>query len=97
MTATLRDVLNAFDHGATHSMGQIARDLALEPDRLESMLTYWVRKGELREVSFSGKCGGCGISDDCPFVARMPRTYERVRGDDPPPALPACGSGCGCR
>ncbi|MGF1505660.1 MAG: hypothetical protein GYB64_17275 [Chloroflexi bacterium] len=97
MAATLQDVLSAFD-GTTdaRSLSQIAQDLSLEPARLQGMLDYWVRKGKLREVSFSGgDCGGCGLKSDCPFVTRMPRTYERVHSDDLPPA--GCGANCGCR
>lgn len=94
MAATLRDVLNAFDnHTGACSVTQMARELEMPRDRLESMLEFWVRKGELREVRLGSDCGSCGIKSECPFVVQMPRSYERIRKGETPPAAD-CSTCC---
>jgi hypothetical protein len=87
MTTTLRAVLDAFDSGQAYSLGQLAQQLAVPPALLESMIAYWVRKGELREVNGETQCSACGHVTSCPFIMKMPRLYERVTGEN---AEPAC-------
>lgn len=62
----------------------LSRKLGLAPSALQGMLEFWVRKGRLRGdgdsavacTTGSSHCGsGCGGSDTCAFVAKMPRSY----------------------
>jgi len=85
MTTLLREVLAAFETARQPlTLNQLARELDLSPGMLEGMLDYWVRKGRLREVG-GERCTTCGSAGSCPFVSRMPRCYELVTGEDPPP------------
>ena len=91
-TTLLRAVLDAFkDTHNVRSLQQIAHDLDISPGMLESMIAYWVRKGQLREVAGPSSCTACGSAGHCPFVMQMPRMVEWVdpeKQDVPPPALP---------
>ena len=80
MATPLRQVLDQFDHqDGSLSLGQIARELALEPAMLQEMLDYWVRKGKLRRSDCCPTgCGTCHCGDHCPFVVTLPQVYERV-------------------
>ena len=78
----LREIESA---GETLSLDELSRRLDIEPGALEGMIQFWVRKGRIREDTGTdcdlGACetGGCGCScpgpNDCPFIAKMPRTY----------------------
>jgi hypothetical protein len=96
MTSQLREVLNRFDdQSAPRSLKQMAREMQLEPNTLQAMIDYWVRKGKLREVNTGTACVTCGTKGACPFIVQMPRIYERVSDDAAVPALPcACSGGC---
>jgi len=75
--STLRQVLTIFETTtAPLTLPQMARELDISVDRLETMLQYWVRKGKLRESSSGGDCGGCSKSGHCAHVVEMPRSYE---------------------
>jgi|AMZC01.1.fsa_nt_AMZC01001298.1_3 hypothetical protein len=90
MPSVLSQVLQAVEAaGEPCTLAQLARQFDLSPAMLEEMLTYWVRKGRLREVDSSPACATCGRGASCPFVAKMPRTYEVVRDDEPPCDTPA--------
>jgi hypothetical protein len=85
MTTLLREVLSAFENTRQPlTLNQLARQLDISPGMLEGMLEYWVRKGRLREVG-GESCTTCGNTGNCPFVPRMPRSYELVTGEDAPP------------
>lgn len=77
------------------TLAQLARQFDISPAMLEEMLAYWVRKGRLRETGSSPACAACGHGASCPFVARMPRSFEIVRDDDPPPGVPPACHCCG--
>jgi len=64
------------------SIQALARELDLSPERLESMLEYWIRKGKIQSSTKLTECGSCSSQGDCPFVLEMPRTYELVTGQD---------------
>ena len=66
------------------SIQALARELDLTPERVESMLEYWVRKGKIQSSTKLTECGSCSSQGDCPFVLEMPRTYELVTGQDHP-------------
>lgn len=99
MATQLRAVLDQFATASGPvSLAEMAQHLQLEPGILEGMIAYWVRKGRLREVfamSSGAGCARCGISDSCPFVVPMPRTYELVRESELPVTNCACACGKG--
>lgn len=93
MTTLLRQVLHAFeDARETRTLAQLARELDIAPGMLEGLIAYWVRKGRLRESGSGPACNTCGRAEGCPFVLKLPRSYELVTDDppagDPPPACP---------
>lgn len=91
MTTTLRAVLTAFENAQSPlSLNELAAQLQITPGLLDGMLTHWVRKGKLREVSSAHQCGSCGGAEGCPFMMHMPRTYELATGDEQPPVCGTC-------
>lgn len=92
MPAGLRDVLRAFETAHTPlTLQQMARELNLTPAMVQELIDYWVRKGRLRAVHLDSACGTCGGAAGCPFVMRLPPTYELVPpGAEPVSAAPAC-------
>ena len=96
MTAGLRDVLRAFETApAPQTLSQMARALDLTPAMLQELIDFWVRKGRLRAVHLDSACGTCGGADGCPFILKLPPTYELVApGTAETPSAPACR---GCR
>lgn len=80
MTSITRQVLNYFEQ--THqavSLTELALQLQITPGVLQSILDYWVRKGELRQVAAdTNVCHTCRIHKSCPFVMALPDYYERV-------------------
>jgi hypothetical protein len=95
MATLLREVLAAFENTRQPlTLNQLAHELDISPGMLEGMLDYWVHKGRLREVG-GERCTTCGSAGNCPFVPRMPRSYELVTGEDPPPcpSNQCCSSG----
>jgi hypothetical protein len=79
MTSITRQVLDYFEQSPKSiSLTTLAQELQIAPSILQSMLDYWVRKGELREVTVNTTvCNTCGIQKGCPFVMTIPRYYER--------------------
>jgi hypothetical protein len=71
--------------GETVSLDELSRRLDIEPGALEGMLQFLVRKGRILEDAgtddglsdcAAGGCkGSCPGPNDCPFIAKMPRTY----------------------
>ena len=62
-----------------YSIQSLAREMNVTPERIESMLDYWIRKGKIISSTNSTECGSCSTQEDCPFIVEMPRTYELVR------------------
>ncbi len=66
------------------TIDELSRKLNVEPNALEGMLQFWVRKGRIQDDEVSDDCkdstGGCGSScsgtADCTFIAKMPKTYS---------------------
>ena len=58
------------------SIQVLARELDLTPERVESMLEYWVRKGRLLAVSSTPDCAGCASGSSCSFLIDFPITYQ---------------------
>jgi len=91
---TLRQVLQTFEEArAPRTLTQLARELDIPPGMLEGMIDHWVRKGKLRETGSGPACTTCGQSASCPFIAKMPRSFELVTDDEgaPPPLCDCCG------
>lgn len=88
----LREVLDAFEQASGPvSLNEMARALHVAPGLLEGMIQHWVRKGRLRESADLPHCQTCGSARGCPFIPRLPRSYELVRGDAPAdPPRPPC-------
>jgi len=89
---TLRQVLQAFEEArAPRTLSQLARELDIPPGMLEGMIDHWVRRGKLRETGSGPACTTCGQGASCPFIAKMPRSFELVtEGEDAPPPLCHC-------
>lgn len=64
------------------SLGTIAHQLEISPQRAESMLHYWIRKGRISQISQGADCRRCGINGSCPFVIQFPTSYQLVDGDE---------------
>jgi hypothetical protein len=99
-SSKLTQVLRLFEGSKDSlSVASIAQDLDVSIERVESMIQYWVRKGRIREAGLSDKCGTCGSSGHCPFVIRLPRSYELATPENliMVETVEPCGSpGCGC-
>jgi hypothetical protein len=74
------------------NMNDLARQLGVDRDVLESMIEFWVRKGRLQdddqalaailETCTGGDCAGsCPGPQACPFVMKMPRTFSLPSDD----------------
>ncbi len=66
------------------TINELSRKLGMEPDTLEGMLQFWVRKGRIQmdEGNSSGDevNGGCTKScsgtAECVYIAKMPKTFS---------------------
>lgn len=95
MASQLREVLNQFEvQREPVSVRAMARHMEINPNVLQGMIDYWVRKGKLRATSSSGEmCTTCGDQPTCPFVVHMPDYYELARDESenaPPPSCTCC-------
>ena len=61
------------------SIRELARELDISRERVESMMDYWIRKGKIRISASQTECGSCSALGDCPIILEMPRTYELVK------------------
>jgi hypothetical protein len=81
LNQVLQEITNAQE---PLSLTVLSSRLGIERGALEGMLTYWVRKGRLKDDDVHGEagqvagaCGGtCSGASACSFVARMPRSYS---------------------
>ncbi len=79
-TSKLSNLLTKIEESSgAFSIQALARELDLTPERVESMLEYWVRKGKIESSTNLTECGSCSSQGVCPFVLEMPRTYELVK------------------
>ncbi len=91
MTATLRDVLRAFETAdRPRTLKHLARELDITPGLLDSMIQHWVRKGKLRPIHAGTACTTCGSAGQCAFITPLPPTYALVTDDMPLSHPPAC-------
>ena len=73
--------------GGTLRLSELAARLDTEPSALEGMLAFWTNKGKLSPVRIEGDmascaapcAGSCSGAAQCPFVAKMPKMWERIR------------------
>lgn len=92
----LRQVLTIFENAnGSLSLPQIAQDLDVSQERLESMIQHWVRKGKIRQDAAPDDCETCGTEDSCPFVMELPRKFELATDEELIPLNELIGSpGC---
>ena len=82
-TSKLSNLLTKIEESSgAFSIQALARELDLTPERVKSMLEYWIRKGKIQSSTKLTECGSCSSQGDCPFVLEMPRTYELVTSQD---------------
>lgn len=78
----LRQVLTTFENAVGPlSLPQIAQDLDVSQERLETMIQHWVRKGKIRQNAALMDCETCGTEGSCPYVMEVPRTFELAADD----------------
>jgi len=78
-TTTLRRLLTVFEESSgALTVQSLAAQLELRPERVESMVDFWVNKGRIRVSITPSDCGSCSSQGDCPYILEMPRTYELV-------------------
>ena len=76
----LRQILTYFeDPTQIVSIHTIAQDMGISTGQVESMLDFWIRKGDLQLKSINeSNCGSCGGNQDCPFTKGHANCYELV-------------------
>jgi hypothetical protein len=75
------------------TVSELSRRLNVAPGVIEGMLEHWVRKGRLAVSGGAATaccatgdgCGSCAGVGDCPFVARLPRSFTVVQFDESVP------------
>ncbi|MCP5100515.1 MAG: hypothetical protein GY943_33615 [Chloroflexi bacterium] len=64
---------------------QLSQKLGIERSALDGMITFWIRKGRLRDDDESEEvcapsvthCGStCAGPSNCTFIAKMPKSYS---------------------
>ena len=81
LNQVLQEIENARGPITIH---ELSKKLAIDPNALEGMLQFWVRKGRIQNDEEADSCNGvkgsCGIScsgmANCTFIAKMPKTYS---------------------
>ncbi len=82
----LKQVLNEMQAAqGTLRLSELAARLNVEPGALEGMLDFWASKGRMAPVTIEGDfascvsvcAGSCPGATQCPFVAKMPKMWER--------------------
>jgi hypothetical protein len=92
MLRELLCIIEATDGPITVS--KLSRQLNVAPGVIEGMLDHWVRKGRLAVsggaaaacCATGSGCGSCAGVGDCPFVARMPRSFSVVQLNESVPS-----------
>lgn len=94
----LRDVLRAVEAAdGSITLNELSHRLDIDPGVLAAMLEHWSRKGKIvisgdstmpcavPDKPVTCSCGTGSTSPDCPFKARLPRSFEisqRVRVEE---------------
>ncbi len=77
--STLKAVMETISEAdAPLSLGFIAHTLKITPEKAESMIEFWIRRGHIKVLEGEADCGSCGINGECPFVNQLPTLYEAV-------------------
>lgn len=89
----LRAVLRAVEAAdGSITLNELSHRLNIDPGVLAAMLEHWSRKGKIvisggsampcaaPDKPITCSCGSGGISTDCPFKARLPRSFEVSQG-----------------
>lgn len=71
--------------GGTLRLSELAARLHVEASALEGMLAFWASKGKFSPVTIEGDsasctapcAGSCPGAAACPFVAKMPKMWEK--------------------
>ena len=86
----LNQVLHAIENAqGPITIRELSRNLEIDPNALEGMIQFWVRKGRIQNDDDAASCDGgvgtcgssCGGMTDCAFIARMPTTYSIPTSD----------------
>jgi hypothetical protein len=76
-TSGLRQILDLLKGRETPiSLGYIAHQLNISPERAESMLEFWIQKGKIAVSEEEADCETCGVNGSCPFVYQLPTSYQ---------------------
>jgi hypothetical protein len=83
-TSRLSKLLEMFEEiSGALSVQAMASELEIRPAQVESMVDFWINKGRIRATEESKDCGSCGLNSNCPYILKLPQTYELVStGDD---------------
>ena len=82
-TTPLRQILEIFkENDSPISLGFLAHQLDVTPERVESMLEFWIQKGRIVLAEEEADCGSCGLNESCPFVYKLPTSYQLVKISD---------------
>ena len=82
-TSKLSRLLDLFEGSSgALSVRDMARELDISREQVDSMMEYWIQKGKIRVSAALTDCGSCGSLGDCPFIFELPRTYELVNDHD---------------
>ena len=83
LNQVLKEIENT-KHGL--NLNELSRKLDIDRGTLDGMIQFWVQKGRLVDDDAQadscttdgvGSCGSsCSGTDDCSFVAKMPKTYS---------------------
>jgi len=81
LTQVLHEIENA---RGPITLRELSRKLEVNPQALEGMLQFWVRKGRIQNndemdsrSDDTDVCGSvCSSSTNCAFIAKMPKTYS---------------------
>ena len=86
----LKQVLREFETAqGPITVRELSRKLKVDPNALEAMIQFWVRKGRIQDddatISCSEEMGDCSTSccgtANCAFIAKMPKTYSIPEAD----------------
>jgi hypothetical protein len=81
-TSTLTKILELLqDNDDPLSLGYIAHQLDISPEKTESMLQFWIKKGKISITDEEADCGACSENSSCPFIYKLPTSYKLSEDD----------------
>jgi hypothetical protein len=85
---SLRRLLNLFEESqGVLSIPYLAGRLDVTPERVASLIDFWIRKGKLQISDSGSDCGHCSFEGDCHLVPTFPRFYELVGSEREDPVF----------